>query len=357
VQLALAPKTTVLIGNNGQGKTNLLEAVFFLTTQKPLRAKRLRELIERGANSTRIELDLEIGGANRHVSVALDAYAKQLSVDGKRSNKLAEVLGPTPTVAFTPDDLWVVKGPPSARRLLLDSAATSRFPAFAAETRAFQRTLKSRNRLLKERSFAQLEVWNESLARWGARIWVRRRRLLEEMQPRLQIVFGEMGPDWSRLHLRYAPLGNAAFFQNADEEALAKALLERLGAEQRHDVECGYTRVGPHTDDLEMALGEMDARAFASQGQTRAFALAWKVAEVANLECMLGTSPALLLDDVSSELDPERNAFLMRFIAQSQTQVLLTTTSANLVQTAALGDSLWYQVCGGTFKPMAAPGG
>ncbi|MCL2179358.1 MAG: DNA replication and repair protein RecF [Proteobacteria bacterium] len=356
VQLAFAPKVTVFIGNNGQGKTNLLEAVFFLTTQKPLRAQRLREFIEKGATSTHVELELEIGGAKRHVSVKLDACAKQLSVDGKRSSRLAEVLGPTPTVAFTPEDVWVIKGAPSARRLLLDNAAANRFPAFSAEARSFQRTLKSRNRLLKERLLSQLEVWNESLARWGARIWVRRRRLLEEMQPRVQAVFSKIGPDWSPLHLRYVPLGNAEFFKNASEEMLTKALLEQLGARQRQDVERGYTSVGPHSDELGVALGELEARTFASQGQTRAFALAWKVAEVANLESMLGMSPVLLLDDVSSELDPERNAFLMHFVAQSQTQVLLTTTSANLVQTAALGNSLWYQVCAGNFKPMAAPG-
>ncbi|MCL2012263.1 MAG: DNA replication and repair protein RecF [Cystobacterineae bacterium] len=354
-QLALSPKVTVFLGNNGQGKTNLLEAVFFLTTQKPLRAQRLKELIQRGEGSTQLELEVEIGGARRHLAITLHMHAKQLKVDGKRRSQLGEVLGPLPTVAFTPEDVWVVKSPPSARRRLLDNSAASRFPAFVAEARSFQCTLKSRNRLLRERRLEQLEVWSESLARWGARIWVRRRRLLEEMLPSLQRVLGEMGPDWGPLGLRYAPLGEAAFFKEAREEVLAQALLEQLKAQQRHDVERGYTSVGPHADDLEIDLGGLEARAFASQGQTRAFALAWKVAEVANLEGALGMAPVLLLDDVSSELDVERNAFLMRFVAQSQTQVLLTTTSASLVQGATPRESLWYKVQNGSFMPMPPP--
>jgi len=352
VQLPLAPKLTVFLGNNGQGKTNLLEAVFFLTTQKTLRAQRLGELIQKGAASTRVALDVELGGARRHVAVQLDAHSRQLSLDGKRVARLGEALGALPTVAFTPDDVWAVKGSPLARRLLLDRSASSRFPAFHAEARSFQRSLKSRNRLLKERRLEQLEVWSESLARWGARVWLRRRRLLEEMRPRLQTVFGEIGADWSELRLRYAPLGGANFFQNASEEMLAQTFLQQLKDRQPHDVERGFTTEGPHTDDLEISLGELGARAFASQGQTRAFALAWKVAEVDNLKERLGTTPALLLDDVSSELDPQRNAFLMDFVAQSQIQVLLTTTSASLVQSAASGDCLWYRVENGSFTTM-----
>ena len=356
VRLAFAPKVTVFLGNNGQGKTNLLEAVFFLTTQKPLRAQRLRELIQTGAGSARVELEVEMAGAQRHMAVEVDAHSRQLSVDGKKTSRLAEVMGAIPTVAFTPDDLWAVKGSPAARRLLLDRSAATRFPAFAAEARAFQRSLKSRNRLLKERSLAQLDVWSESLAKWGARIWLRRRRLLGEMLPRLQTVFGEIGADWQELRLRYAPLGEASFFQNAGEEALAQAFLQRLRERERQDTERGFTTEGPQADELEISLGELGARAFASQGQTRAFALAWKVAEVANLEERLGTRPTLLLDDVSSELDPERNAFLMDFVAKSQIQVLLTTTSAGLVRTATLGDCLWYQVEAGEVRPVEAPG-
>ena len=352
VHVALAPKVTVFLGNNGQGKTNLLEAVFFLTTQKPLRAQRLRELIQKEAAFARVEMVLEMGGAQRHVAAEVDEHSRRLSVDGKKTSRLAQVLGATPTVAFTPDDVWAVKGSPMARRLLLDRSAATRFPAFVAESRAFQRSLKSRNCLLKERSTQQLEAWSESLAKWGARLWVRRRRLLEEMLPRLHTVFGEIGADWSELQLHYAPLGHADFFQNASEEALAQAFLQRLSDRERVDRERGFTTEGPHVDEVDIRLGGLGARAFASQGQTRAFALAWKVAEVDNLQEKLGTTPVLLLDDVSSELDPERNAFLMDFVAKSHIQVLLTTTSASLVQTATLGDCLWYSVKNGCFAPM-----
>ena len=356
VRLSFAPKVTVFLGNNGQGKTNLLEAVFFLAAQKPLRAQRMKELIQKGTPCAHVELDVEVGGAQRQVAVELHENGRQLKVDGKKASRLSEAVGGgIPVVAFTPDDLWAVKGSPQARRLLLDRSAAVRFPAFTAEARAFQRSLKSRNRLLQLHSLQQLDVWSESLAKWGARIWLRRRRLLDEMLPRLQTVFGEIGADWNALRLHYAPLGDADFFQHASEEALAQAFLQRMKEKEKQDIERGFSTQGPHTDEVDISLGELGARAYASQGQTRAFALAWKVAEVANLEARLGTTPALLLDDVSSELDPQRNAFLMDFVAQSQIQVLLTTTSASLVQTATLGDCLWYSVNKGCFAPMEAP--
>src|SRR5262249_15433207 len=124
------------------------------------------------------------------------------------------------------------------------------------------------------------------------------------------------------------------------EQALAQALVHRLG----RDLERGFTSVGPQADDLEITLGGQKARAFASQGQTRALVLAWKVGEIENVQAMSGFLPLLLLDDVSSELDPERNAFLMGYLAQSGAQVLITTTDASLVEKAVGQDTRWYQV-------------
>jgi DNA replication and repair protein RecF len=133
-------------------------------------------------------------------------------------------------------------------------------------------------------------------------------------------------------------------FAVADEAALAVALREALAARYRRDSERRFTSVGPHADDVTVTLGGRSARAYASQGQQRALVLGWKIAEIENLEAAMGFLPLLLLDDVSSELDPERNAYLMNYLAASGAQTFLTTTDASLVRAAAAEDTLWLSV-------------
>jgi DNA replication and repair protein RecF len=133
-------------------------------------------------------------------------------------------------------------------------------------------------------------------------------------------------------------------FSAATEAELASALATQLDSRLPRDAERGFTSVGPHADDLEISLGSHSARQYASQGQARALVLAWKVAEIENLHATNGFLPLLLLDDVSSELDPERNAFLMNYLAESGAQTFLTTTDAGLVQRAAGADTVWYTV-------------
>ena len=250
-------------------------------------------------------------------------------------------------VAFIPDDLAVVKGGPEIRRAFLDRTVFNRFPAYLREHRAYQRALKSRNRLLKEHAAASyVEAYDEAVARTGARVLVRRRALLDELAPRAVSAvraisqLPDVGVGYTALHLG----AHHPQTEEGLEAALRHALTERLG----RDRERGFTSVGPHADDLQMTLGGRSARAYASQGQGRALVLGWKIAEIENVRAAFGRPPLLLLDDVSSELDPERNAFLMHTVAESRAQVLLTTTDASLVARAAGPDTLWLRVDAGT---------
>jgi len=354
VSLTPSAGSSVAVGQNGQGKTNLLEAVYFVLTLKPLRAGRLSELLRFGQPRARITARVRVRGAEREISVLIADGTRQAFVDQKRVTQLEDYFGGVSVVAFTPDDLEVVKGSPEARRTFLDRAVFNRFPAFLGESREYARALKSRNKLLKDGAPDRyLEVYDDALARTGARLWSRRRALMAELASRAGRAFEEIGRTVSPAAFVYAPAGVDGF-PELDEPALRQRLLEQLRERTPRDRERRFTTVGPHVDDLTISLGDKPARAFASQGQQRALVLSWKVAEIENLQEALGYLPLLLLDDVSSELDPERNGYLMRYLAQSGAQVLLTTTDAALVRAAAGADTLWLSVAHGQVQPFAA---
>ena len=172
-----------------------------------------------------------------------------------------------------------------------------------------------------------------------------------ELSGRATAAFERIGRTADAATFRYAPHGLKLppdlSFDAADEAALAAHLQQRLGERLPRDLERGYTSIGPHADDVALELGTRSARDYASQGQQRAFVLAWKVAEIENLSAALGHLPLLLLDDVSSELDPERNAYLMTYLFHSGAQVVLTTTDGSLVRAAAGEDTRWLSVRAG----------
>ncbi len=359
-EVALVPSrgATIAVGQNGQGKTNLLEGIYFLATLKPLRASRLSELVRFGEPSARVTGRFLLGGAEREISVEVEKGVRQAFVDGKKAGSLEEYFGGVSVVAFTPDDLEVVKGGPEGRRQFLDRAVFNRFPAFLRESRAYARALKGRNKLLKEHApDGYLDPWDEALAKAGARIWARRQALMAELAPRAVAAFGAIGRtvDPARYAYELAHVQLPAGDPAPDEGLLAQALLEGLIARRERDRERGFTSVGPHADDVDVRLGERAARTFASQGQQRALVLGWKIAEIENLHAHHGFLPLLLLDDVSSELDPERNAYLMDYLAKSGAQTFLTTTDAQLVRAAAGRDSAWFTVKGGEVTPEPPP--
>ena len=352
VSVVPSPRTTIAVGENGQGKTNLLEALYYLATLKPLRANTLKELVQFGAGHARVSGRWLLNGAEREISVEVSHGTRTASVDGKRASSVEAYFGGVSVVAFTPDDLSIVKGSPEGRRTFLDRSVFNRFPAYLQESREYAKALKSRNRLLKEDApLSHLTVWDETLSRVGARLLVRRRALLDEVATRAQDAFARIGRIEAKAQFIYEPSHLELTFATASESELQAALAKALEHRLARDVERGHTSVGPHVDDVEIALGEHAARQFASQGQSRALVIAWKVAEIENLQVTNGFLPMLLLDDVSSELDPERNAFLMNYLAESGAQTLLTTTDAALVQKAAGPDTKWFRVVAGRVEP------
>jgi len=341
-RVELAPHTTVLYGQNGQGKTNFLEACYLLCTLRPLRAHRLAELVRLGMDgATLVAGRFSLTGGLREVQVEAGPQGREARVDGKPVRDPDELFGGLATVAFTPDDLEVVKGAPDGRRRLLDRAVLNRHPAHLTDSREYLRALRSRNHLLRQHADPELlESFDEPLVRLGARIRARREELLVELRPLAAKAFAEVARGEAPLELQPpAP--------DTSEQALRDALQKRLP----RDRERGFTSMGPHADDLGIQVGERAARLYASQGQSRAIVLAFKIGEIENLRRTQGRAPLLLLDDVSSELDPERNAFLMAYLASLHGQGVLTTTDPKLIPGSGEKPPLFQRVEDGRISP------
>ncbi len=352
-RVELAPHTTVLFGQNGQGKTNFLEACHLLCTLRPLRAQKLAELVRIGAEgSAGVHGRIKLSGGVRDVDVEVGREGRSARVDGKAVRDVDDLFGGLATVAFTPDDLAVVKGSPDGRRRLLDRAVQNRHPAHLSDAREYLRALRSRNRILREGGDAALlGSFDVPLARIGARLRTRREEVLAEIRPHAQKAFAEVAKGEAPLDLTYLAAGRDADDLAGSgpslEERLQKALQRRL----HRDRERRYTSVGPHADDLGLAIGDKPARLYASQGQSRAVVLALKIGEIENLRRVQGRAPLLLLDDVSSELDPDRNGFLMQYLAALRGQVVLTTTDPKLVMRTGAEKPVFKLVRDGRITP------
>ena len=349
-ELTPGEHATVVVGPNGQGKTNLLEALYLLCTLRPLRTSKFADLVRFGSERASVSGRFALAGAERTIAVECDREGRQASVDGKLVRAVADYFGGVSVVAFTPDDLAVLKGGPEGRRRLLDRAVFNRFPGHLEASREYQRALKQRNRLLKEGApFELVDAHNEALAMTGARVIVRRQALVAELSPRAAKSFQAIAKGDGELSVTYKPdvlpedvLG--------DEGRTCEALLELVRRRTALDLERGFSSAGPHTDDLDVELGGRPAKGFASQGQQRAIVLALKIGEIENLREAAGLAPMLLLDDVSSELDPARNAFLMEYLRQCGLQVFLSTTDERLVREAAGPDAWCFCVEKGSFS-------
>ena len=351
VSLVPSPRATVLVGQNGQGKTNLLEAIYLLCTLKPLRAARLTELVRFGQPGARVAGDFEGPGGVRQVAVRIGPEGRTALLDGKPQERLDAYFEGLAAVCFAPDDLLLVKGGPEGRRRVLDRAAFNRWPAVLGEARDYVRALRARNAALRSGDARVEESFRDPLVRAGARLAIRRRDLVLELAPRLAAAFAEIsGPLAPPASVSYRP--SAGVEVTGDEAAVQASIAAALERRAPRDRERGYTSAGPHMDDLVLAVADRGARAYASQGQQRALVLALKVAEIENLRAALGRPPLLLLDDVSSELDPEKNRYLLEYLARLPGQAFLTTTDRRLLAPAAGPEATFHEVVAGTVRPL-----
>jgi DNA replication and repair protein RecF len=330
LSLTPAPRLNVLSGPNGQGKTNLLEALGLSVTGRSFRTPRAAEIPRWGSPSTSLSGGLLRVDAASEVRRTLRRTVERLD-DGSWQSR-GEPVEWARAIAFGWQDLEIVNGVPAARRNFIDGFAGRLYPAHVATLIQFRQLLARRNRLLQQcrggaATRAQLEPWNEQFATAGMDLVNRRRRAVAGLQTELARVYAALCAPRAKVEVRYrTALG---------EEADSAALLAALERAQREELRRGQTLVGPHRDDLAIEIDGVDARAFGSRGQQRLVALALRLAEVLPVTEAAGTAPVLLLDDALSELDPAVREQVLRELRGAE-QVFLTTPEPPTVQGAAV---------------------
>ncbi|HEX8551694.1 MAG TPA: DNA replication/repair protein RecF [Abditibacteriaceae bacterium] len=345
-EVALSPGLVALTGDNGQGKTNLLEALCVLATTKSPLVERDRELIFWNEREARLGADIELGlrpDDIRHLEfgwrIEGNSLAKEMRAGGVPQSQLEAWLGQLQVVAFFPHDLVLITGEPGERRRFLNLELGKSRPAHFADAARYRRALQQRNALLKSLAEARwkgrapvgnaqeglgtLPEWNKQLIGYGSRVLAQRAQFLEELQPVLAEVHRSLSGRDSEFSVDYMP-GIGADAGENNWTAMFSLALEKS---HNDDMRRGTSLVGPHRDDLVFRLDRTDLRRFGSQGQQRLGVLALKIALARWVATTTGESPILLLDDALSELDATRRENLLRE-TQHFTQSVLTTTDA-----------------------------
>jgi DNA replication and repair protein RecF len=332
----------VIAGDNGQGKTSLIEALYFVSTTRSFRAEKLREMVRDGSRQAQVRAEVEEDGLRRELRTTATTASRIVTLDGKRPQRLATYATLTPVVAFHPGDVELVSGPASLRRRLLDRVALFVDPASADHRQRYERAQRARQSALDERGVhaGDLDAFEQVMAEDGA--WLERSRRLaaEHLTEALVPAFIAMLATTSvELSVRFVPGGT--------EDVLA--FREELGRRRHADLRRGSATFGPHRDELEMNLDGRLTRRHASQGQQRILTLAIKSAELECVRQVRGTHPILLLDDVSSELDPTRTGAVYDFLRRTPGQVFVTTTRPELFETPGIlpGERADFTLVGG----------
>lgn len=329
-ELELAPGVTVLIGPNGVGKTNLVEAVGYLATLGSHRVATDAPLIRRGAQRAIVRGQVVHQGRELGIELEITAgRANRARVNRAPVTRPRDVLGILRSVLFAPEDLGLVRGDPAERRRLLDELLVARYPRYSAVRADYDRVLRQRSALLKTARQIRAEpstlgVWDGHLAAHGAALLAGRLELVAGLAPHAEKAFGEVAPTSEPLTLGYrCSIPGELPAAVGELEAL---LLDELTRVRRQELERGVCLVGPHRDDLELRLGEGPAKGYASHGESWAIALALRLAAYRLLTAD-DVEPVLILDDVFAELDAQRRRALAA-VAEQAEQVIVTAAVA-----------------------------
>lgn len=325
-QVLLSPPegVTVLVGENGAGKTNLLEAVHLCCLGRSHRTANDREMIRRGQETAAVQLTVERRDGRHEVGVRLFENARRhkiVYVNGKTAARMGELMGHATCVIFSPEDLTLVKEGPQARRRFLDMLLSQQQRAYFYALQNYMNALKQRNALLRQGDAQQLPAWDEQLAAAAEPVVRLRRETVQQLAVRAKVHYQYIsGREEEAFSMRYAgPL--------RESSDIAQDMLRGLAACREEDLRRQITCFGPHRDEIELNLSGEAMKAFGSQGQMRTAALSMKLAAFDLLEASQGEPPLLLLDDVLSELDPDRRRRLIARIGRAQ--ALLTCTDEN----------------------------
>ena len=380
---------TVVLGANAQGKTNLLEAIYYLATSQSPRTRSDRELVNWLANEehppfARLEARVEGSDILREMSVVLlndgERLQKEIRINGVKRRTL-DLVGQLKVVLFMPEDIDLIAGSPDARRRYLDAAISQLDRRYARSLLDYDRVLVQRNSLLRQLRDhhghpQQLEFWDERLADQGSQIVATRVATVARLHELLQDVHPRLTGGAERLHLLYRsslpleganglvayrqlpldparPQQEAAGSDRPSQAGIRAVFRQQLQDRQGEEIERGMTLSGPHRDDLRFLVGGVDMCVYGSRGQQRTIAISLKLAELELIRAETGEEPILLLDDVMSELDEERRRYVMDAIHGDQ-QVIITTTDLESFDQRFLEQAAAWTITEGKVEPLAS---
>ncbi len=340
LDISFHPKVNIFLGNNAQGKTNLLEALYLTSLGKSFRTGRDWEMIRFDRPFFRIEVDATKDSEALSIEMAVAQDKKAIKIDGLKASKSSELLEHIYTVIFSPEDLKIVKDEPEKRRRFIDREISQLKPSYYQNLTSYKKALVQRNALLKDCNLNEgnLKVWDESLAYYGHRIIEERERFVSKLDTISRQLHNEITQGKERLEVIY-------------EKDCEEDLLETLSRSHRRDRMRGTTCIGPHRDDLKILVNDIDIRPYGSQGQQRTAALSLKLSELQLIKEETGEEGILLLDDVLSELDAQRQQFLIESLGEVQLFITATELSKD-VRESLPGGNLYTVSQGNVFKEL-----
>ena len=310
--------TNILYGDNAQGKTNILEAAYMSGTTKSHKGSKDKEMIRFGESESHLRTVVVRGKKEYQIDMHLKQNrSKGIAINQVPIKRAAELFGILNIVFFSPEDLNIIKNGPSERRRFLDSELCQLDKIYLSDLTSYNKILGQRNKLLKDMIFRPdladtLPVWNMQLVETGKRIIKRRNQFVEELNDIVHDIHFRISGEKEKLFIKYEPNIDDIFFEDELNRAKAK------------DMKLCQTSVGPHRDDLLFSIGDVDIRKFGSQGQQRTSALSLKLSEIELVKKSIKDTPILLLDDVLSELDSNRQNYLLNNICDTQTIITCT---------------------------------
>ncbi|WP_077329839.1 DNA replication/repair protein RecF [Virgibacillus siamensis] len=347
LELTFDDKINVIIGENAQGKTNLMEAIYLLAFTKSHRTTREKELIQWEADYAKIEGRITKRSQSFPLEIVLSGKGKKAKLNRIEQKRLSDYIGTLNVVMFAPEDLTLVKGPPQIRRRFIDMELGQIQPKYIYHLGQFQKILKQRNHFLKQlqRNYqtdrTMLDVLTEQLVEHAATLLERRFIFLELLRKWAAPIHHGISRELENLEITYAPTIDVS--EDAEKGTIESIYRNQFQEIQEKEIERGTTLIGPHRDDLIFHVNGKNVQTYGSQGQQRTAALSVKLAEIELIFNEVGEYPVLLLDDVLSELDDFRQSHLLNTI-QGKVQTFVSTTSVKGINHETLKDAELFRV-------------
>lgn len=335
------PNVNLILGNNAQGKTNLIEAIYLSSLGKSFRTSNDFEMIKFGSKFFRIKVEAEKKNEDVCIEMAVSKESKAVKLNGHKIKKISELLENVYIVVFSPEDLKIIKEEPEKRRKFIDRELCQIRPMYFNNISRYKKVLLQRNTMLKENApkISLLEIWDQELVEYGSKIIMMRAEFIKKLDKISSEIHKNITNGKEKLHVQYE--ANVPFMSNLEEQK--NIFLEKIEINIEKDLVRRNTSVGPHRDDLKISINGIDIRKFGSQGQQRTAALSLKLAEIMLIKEETEEDCILLLDDVLSELDEERQNYLINSLSNIQLFITSAELSEKVKRTLPEGKTFYVE--------------